>query len=236
MLTIAICEDDKMQQQEIEKYVRSLFMDEPIDIDVYDSGEDLLAGYKCGKKYSVILLDMQMKELDGIQTAKAIKEYDRHGTIIIITSVMEYAVKGYSVGAYEFILKPVNEKKLHHVLSQAIKEIQIRMNKSYLIKTRERTAVLKFSEVIYIESYKKKIIVHTELDDYENNENISSAERKLCSDGFVRISRFYLVNVHHICEIGVKEVLVSSGERLVYSDKYTDKIKRNYMAYLMGDM
>lgn len=236
MLTIAICEDNKMQQNEIERYVRNVYDDESVDIDIYDSGEALIEGYRMGKKYSIILLDMQMKELDGIETAKAIKEYDKYGLIIIITSVLEYAVRGYSIDAYDFLLKPVDEKKFSQILMNASKELQARLNKSYLVKTRDRMIALRLSDLVYVESNKKKVILHTDSDVYENSENISTAEKRLQSDGFIRISRFYLVNVHHITEIGIREIIVSTGERLVYSDKYAVKIKKKYMAYMMGDM
>jgi len=236
MLAIAICEDDKMQQIEIEKYVRDLLLDESIEIDLFDSGEELVAAYERGKKYSIILLDMQMKKLDGIQTAKLIKKHDKYGIIIIVTSVIEYAVEGYSIDAYDFILKPVDESKLHRVLAKAIDEIQVTMNKSYLIKSREKIIAIRLLDVLYFESNKKKVILHTSNNEYENNENISNVEKRLCKDGFIRISRFYLVNVHHIKEIGIREVVISNYERLIYSDKYADVIKNKYLVYMMGEM
>lgn len=236
MLTIAICEDDKYQQEELERLIKDTGLEESADIQKFNSGEELVQAYEAGKRFSIIMLDMQMNELDGIQTAEIIRKRDKECLIIIITSIMEYAVEGYSIDAYDFILKPVDENKFTRIFTKAIREIQTLANKVYTIQTRDLTLALRLSEIAYIESSRKHVIVHTEGKTYINNENISSAEAKLKNDGFVRISRYFLVNVNHIKEIGVKTLMLTSGEQLKYSEKFRDPIKREYMNFIMGDM
>jgi len=236
MLTIAICEDDKMQQQQYEKLIHGFGLSEAIDMEKFDSGEALVEAYKNEKRFALILLDMQMNQLDGIQTAEIIRKYDKKCLIIIITALMEYAVKGYSIDAYDFILKPVNETKFEKVFRKAIKEIQVVMNKTYIIQSRDKTLVLRLSEIIFIESKNKKVIIHTRENAYTSNERISFVEKELEKDGFTRISRYYLVNIYHIKEIGVKTIIVSTGEEINYSSKYRDKIKSEYMHYMMEDL
>jgi DNA-binding LytR/AlgR family response regulator len=236
MLSIAICEDDKEQQQYLEKQIEDFNILESMEILKYDSGTELIRAYEKALRFSIILLDMRMSGLDGIQTAEIVRKYDKNCLIIIITSTMEYAVDGYSINAYDFILKPVNKEKLEKVLRKAVNEIQSSMNKTYVINTRDKTTVLRLSELIYIESDKKRVIVYGLDKIYTNNENISSAEKRLSDQGFIRISRYYLVNLSHIKEIGVRNITLSTGDELCYSKKYREEIKKKYIEFVMGDM
>ena len=74
MISIAICEDDVMQQQVLEALLNEIGLKESLDIHKFKSGEDLIKSYEGGNKYSIVLLDMQLNEMDGIQTAKIIKQ------------------------------------------------------------------------------------------------------------------------------------------------------------------
>lgn len=236
MLTIAICEDDKIQQQQLEKLIFDIGLKESIKLDKFDSGEELVQAYEAEERYSIILLDMHMNELDGIQTAEIIRKWDKNCLMIIITSIVEYAVLGYSIDAYDFILKPVNKEEFVKKISKAIREIQVIMNKTYAIQTRDTTIALRLSNIIYIESRKKRVIVHTSEESFVNNQSINIVENELTDDGFIRISRFYLVNVNHIKEINVKTLTLTSELELNYSDKYRNAIKKEYMKFMMGDM
>lgn len=236
MLRIAICEDDKIQQKLIEDYIKTMILDQSYSIEKYDSGEDLSRAYEQGDRYSIIFLDMQMDALNGIQTAEIIREYDPTCIIIIVTSIIEYAVEGYSINAFDFILKPIDNKKIEKVLRSAMNKIKSDFVDAYLIQTRDATTVLKLSDVIYIESRGKKVVFYTENEQYLSNEKISSVEEKLSKLGFVRISRYYIVNLNHIKEIGVKSIQLTAGYALDYSKNQQREIKVAYMNYMMGDL
>lgn len=236
MLEIAICEDDIIQQQRLEVLLFEIGLKESVNLRKFDSGERLIKSYEAGDRYSIILLDMQLNELDGIQTAGIIRKYDKNCLIIIITSIMEYAVEGYSIDAYDFMLKPVDKVKFSRVINNAVKEIQVRMNKTYLIESRDKTKAIKLSEIQFIESNRNRVIIHTNKETYTNNESICSVEKKLGKDGFVRIGRYYIVNVYHVKEIDVKKLILITGEELNYSEKYRDNIKKEYLKFMMGDM
>lgn len=236
MIRIAICEDSKEQQDYLEKLVLSQKINGSIEIHKFDSGESLIAESDKGLDFSILLLDMKMRELDGIQTAKVVRKRNKKSIIIIVTSILEYAVDGYSVNAFDFILKPVDQDKFSKVFSNAIKKIQRDENKTYAVETRDKLSVLKLNQIMYFESCKKKVIVRCNDSDYTSNESITSVENKLSDHGFLRISRYYLVNMQHIEAFNVNEVLLSNEQSLVYSKKNVDELKRKYMEYMMEDM
>lgn len=236
MLRIAICDDEKQQQQIVEQHLTNGEISEGYEIHKFDSGEDLISSYEREERFSIILLDMKMNKLDGIQTAEIIRKYDNSCIIIIITSILEYAIKGYSIDAYDFILKPIDPYKFEKILRSAVKKLHSENNKTYNIQTRDKISFLRLSDIVYIESNRKKVTIHCVDCVYSNNENISMAENKLSADGFVRIGRYYLVNMLHIKEIAVKSILLSSGESLNYSKKHQKYIKKRYMDFMMEDM
>lgn len=236
MIRIAICEDNKEQQNHLEKLILSQEKKDSFEIHKFDSGENLIKEVDAGQSFPIILLDMKMKELDGIQTAEAIRKRNEKSIIIIVTSILEYAVDGYSVDAFDFILKPVAQDKFGKVFRKAIKKIQTDKKKTYVVETRDKLSVLKLNQIVYFESDKKKVTVHCKETIYSSNESISSVETKLFDQGFLRISRYYLVNMYYIEAFTGKDILLSTGENLIYSKKNVDELKRKYMDYMMEDM
>jgi len=235
-VNIAICDDLEQHQLEMKKIIRDLETDEKLRLCVFSSGEELLEAYEKNQRFSIILLDMQMKKLDGIQTAKVVREYDKDCIIIIVTSILEYAVEGYGINAFDFVLKSAVSEKLKDVLLKAIRNIKMYHNQSYLIQTRDKVAGVKLSEILYFESNGKKVIVNCDDKTLVNNESISVAQKKLISNGFIRVSRYYLVNMYHLKEIRVKSLVLSNGEVLNYSSKLKSELKEKYMEYMMEDI
>lgn len=235
-MKIAICEDEKEYQLMIEKLVRTFTGEEIIEQHFFSSGEELVQAYENKQRFSIIFLDMQMKELGGIETAKIIRKYDKKCVIIIITAILEYAMDGYSVNAFDFILKPINQDKFRKVLLKAIHKVKFFDHQTYVIETREKTQVLQLSDILYIESHGRKVILRQRDASYESNENISTVEKKLIEKGFLRISRYFLINIRHIKEIGVNDVQLSDGSLLTYSHKFANDIKRKYMIFMMEGM
>lgn len=236
MYKVAICEDNQDQKKYIKELIEKLEIPDIQEIDTFDSGETLVEAYKRGNQYSIILLDMQMDELNGIETGEIIQRYDKNVIIIIVTSILEYAVDGYSINAFDFILKPINEMKFQKILYKAIEQLKKRINRVYKISKRDKTELLKLSEIIYFESDRKKVKIHCLDRIVSNNESISEVEESIEKYNFMRISRFYLINLAYIKEIRSNDIVLSNGEILRYSSKLQKNIKKSYMNFMMGDI
>lgn len=234
-MNIAICEDDVTQQEILETLIQSLEIKLTYEIHKFSSGEELVKAYK-EAHFSIILLDMQMEGMDGIQTAKIIKSIDKKSIIIIVTSILEYAIEGYQVDAFDFLLKPVKKEKMEQVLKRAFDRIKNMEEQTFIIEKRNKTIVLSLPQIYYIESSGRKTNIVCETGSYISNISISEAENYLTSKGFVRISRYYLLNMKHIKEIGSKEILLHSGKTLVMGEKLRDNIKSVYMGYRMEEV
>ena len=232
-MNIAICEDEIEQQIILENMINSLELSYLYQIYRFSSGEELVEAYQNNLYFSIILLDMQMKYIDGIKTAEIIRNFDKNGIIIIITSILEYAIEGYGINAFDFILKPVKRDKLGHIFHRAIKQIQDCGKQTYVIETREKTIVLQLSRILYVESNGRSVDFICENEKYISNVNITNTEKQLISKGFIRISRYFLVNLGRVKAVGVKEVFLDTGKTLQMSEKLRREVKKQYMEFVM---
>lgn len=106
-MKIAICDDEK----EIRESLRNILEEyrEPLEqIDLYAGGEEFL---ECGKSYDLLFLDIDMKGINGIETARKIRLKDKKIKIVYVTAYKEYASQAFSVHAFGYLLKPIKKKK-----------------------------------------------------------------------------------------------------------------------------
>ncbi len=144
LLNIVICENDINDQEFINKNVIKILDDLKIEyeIKIYNSGENLIESYN--NDTDIILLDIQMDGIDGMETARKIREFDNRVEIIFITSFAEYALEGYEVKAYRYLLKPVKYDDLKVSLINCLSDINL-IKRSIVI--REGDTSIKLSEV-----------------------------------------------------------------------------------------
>jgi len=233
-MKIAICEDEQKQQEFLKDTLQRLKTKEQFQIFVFGSGEELIESYNSDYRYDIILLDVRMKGIDGIKTAEFVREYDPNCIIIIITSTIEYAVDGYGVNAFDFILKPVDEEKFKKVMKRAFLQMNKCKSMLYRIEDKGLSTVIKLEDINFIESHGRKVIVHCSNElEYVSNNNISDEEDRLITKGFLRVSRYYLVNLRHVKEILTKEIIMKNGATVPINQRNRKKIYDSFMNYMM---
>ena len=234
MIDIAICDDEKVIRERITDLVEKQGAD--CRIENFRVGNELLA---TGKHFDMIFLDIKMEGKNGIETARAIREYDRKAVIVFVTAMKEYVFEAFDVAAFHYLLKPIDEKKFTEVFENAAKEIQEQQKTqkaeapTLLIKVKNRNHMLKQNEIIFIENRANKIEIHTTKEVLETYYTMSKLEGELGSS-FYRCHRGYLVNMEHITEYSNDMIDMDNGERVYMAkDKYLEFVKE-YMRYL-GD-
>ncbi|HCP7039515.1 TPA: two-component system response regulator RgbR, partial [Clostridioides difficile] len=125
MIKIAVCEDEKETQLLIEDYLENILKDISIEYEIqkYISGEELLESNL--KDIDILLLDIKMEKLNGMDTARKIREVDDEMEIIFVTSLIDYVQEGYEVRAYRYLLKPIELEELKKHVLTCIKDIEI---------------------------------------------------------------------------------------------------------------
>lgn len=232
MIKIAICEDEKDQQELLKTYIDQIFegLSVKYKLEVFNSGEELLESYP--KDTDVLLLDIQMGQINGMDTARKIRTLDDKIEIIFITSLIEYALEGYEVRAYRYLIKPVKYENLKENIINCIKEIDIK-NKYIIVKEQGNQIKLDINKIMYIEVQKETITIHKLDEIYKINKTMSNIEKEIDCSRFFRCHKSFLVNLEHIKSIKQYIVILENSEEIPVSryrfketkDKFFDLIE-----------
>lgn len=219
---IAICDDEQNQIEYIASIVTSWsnHKGHSCEIRTFASAEAFLFEYEEDKAYDILLLDVEMKNMNGIELAKRIRKDNNRAEIIFITSHFEFVGEGYEVDALHYLIKPISAEKLTQVLTKAAEKISVEPP-SVVISCEGETVKLYEADIRYVESFLHYIVIHTKDNEYKIKENISVFENKV-SDVFYRIHRSYLVSLKHITRISRTSVNIGNTELPLSRGKYDD--------------
>lgn len=219
---IAICDDEQNQIEYITLIVAlwSAHEGHGCEIRTFASAEAFLFEYEEDKAYDILLLDVEMKNMNGIELAKRIRKDNNRAEIIFITSHFEFVGEGYEVDALHYLIKPISADKLMQVLAKAAEKLSVDPP-SVVISCDGETVKLYESDILYTESFLHYVIIHTKDKEYKIKENISVFENKL-SDDFYRIHRSYLVSLKYITRISRTSVNIGNTELPLSRGKYDD--------------
>ncbi|ERJ12260.1 LytR/AlgR family response regulator transcription factor [Haloplasma contractile] len=207
---IAIVEDVKKSRMKLEKYINKYAEENNEEFEVihFSDGDEITSDYEA--IYDIIFLDIEMKRLDGMSAAEKIRDFDKDVTIIFITNMSQYAIKGYSVDALNFLLKPVSYFVFSQELKRSIERIKSRENKFVILPTSKGKAKVKVTELLYIESFKHKLFFYTKSSEYTTYGTMKDMEKDLLSANFYRCNNCYLVNLAMVQGIEGEFAIVGS--------------------------
>ena len=232
-MRIAICDDEKIHREKIELHLERFHDLINHESGSYENGEALLTAYNNGKRFDVIFLDVKMKTIDGIETAREIRKLDQAVIIIFVSSILEYATRGYEVNAYRYMLKPVTEEAFDKAFLKVIQELESKQNENYVIKNRDGVIALRHTEIEYLESLGRKVIAHTKGEVFEFYARFSDEEIKLSNKNFVRIHKSILVNMEHIKLINKTNIELKNGAILPVSEKRRKDVFDKFTEFLV---
>ena len=198
MIRIAIVEDEEEYVQQLTDYLQEYQRNsnEEIAVTVYHDGDEITSKYK--SQFDIILMDIQMKFINGMTAAQEIRNIDSSVVIIFITNMTQYAIQGYKVGAMDYILKPISYFAFAERISQAITKLKKRDTHYVVVPIKGGVVRLDTADIYYIEVQGHNLIYHTCTGEYISPGTISAAEKALCSYGFSRGNKSYLINLAHV--------------------------------------
>lgn len=234
MLRIAICDDDLRELSLISELLNQYQTEkEPLlKYDAFSNAIDLLDAIK-RKDYHILMLDVLMPGLNGIEAAQEIRDFDKEIKIIFLSSSREFAVESYSVDAHYYMLKPVTAQKVFPILDGIFLEL-FRKEDFMHIKTSSSFTRIPYSKIEYLEVFNKKLLFH--LADgtiKEINGSLSNFEDILCCrDEFIKVHRSYIVNMESILSLSLKELTTLTRKTVPISRLLFRQVREAYMQYL----
>ena len=230
MYRFAICDDSQEDIKYIEKLIREWNKQTgyQIRIDRFPSGEAFLFAYEDDPGVDVLFLDIEMKELSGIELAQKLRELGSRVQIVFVTGYMEYIAQGYDVEALHYLLKPVTEEKLRGVLDRAMERLKNR-ERELVITMSEGIIRIPLTEIRYLEVLGNYVTIHGR-ESYSVKRTLSQLE-ELLDERFYRIHRSYIVNLQLVRKCTRTEVILKDDTALPLSRRNYEGLNRAMIKY-----
>ena len=231
MFYIAICDDEKVFLDSTRHILYSIFYElgEDVVINCFDSIAKLKAD---GQRYNLLILDIMLGDDNGIEFAERLREKGFETDIIFITSSPEFALAGYSVYPVDYILKPVNEKKLRETISRCLKKRQ--SVPALLINSKELGKVkVSADEIAYCEVMRTDIAVHRiNGSDITLVGTFSDFCARLPKKDFYRCHRSYVVNMKYVERIDRYSFTLQNGDTVPIAKNSYNDAKKYFVDYI----
>lgn len=237
MIRTAICDDEK----KVRAYLSTLIQSQPCSCEIveYASAKDCLADQR---EMDLLLLDIELNPgslgAGGMKLAQKIREraLSVQPVIIFVTGYEQYVFDAFDVGAFQYLMKPVDEKKFAQVFARAVEQIMAdRKNphraRTLMFRSSNINKAIPVDSIYYIESSNHKVVLHLRDGEFACYAKIRDLESEL-QDQFFRIHKGYLVNLSYVSAYSKIEVTLINGEKLLLSKyKYQDFVKA-YLRFL----
>lgn len=228
MLRIAICDDDKNIISEIKKCIES-YDGLKFKITTYEGGEKLLED---SEKFDVIFLDIDMPKIDGIETAKRIRNFDKAVKLIYITSYTDYMNLAFSVHAFGYLNKPVREEQIHSQLEEVL-SYPIEEKEEFLeFITTEGVVRLLPKEIYFFEYINRKVKLKTLNNIYILKDKITSIANEMRRYGFFMPHKSFTVNLFHVKSIKGYDIFMMDGSVIPLSQKKSTEFREEFNMFL----
>lgn len=228
-MKIAICDDEKFFRNELitnlNKYAKQHHTD--IICDEYSDGRELIASKN---NYDIIFMDYQMKNINGLDTAKKLRNNSNNTDIIFLTSYPHIVFDVFSVNAFRFLVKPLDYEKLSEALNDFKK---FRESDNYItIKTDDIVKKIHVKDIIYAEACDKYCYIRTTDENYLYKKTLSELEKILSPEHFFRSHRAFLVNMQHIISHTNTDIIFENNERALISKMKLSGFKSTFLNYV----
>lgn len=237
-MTICYCEDESAQAKAFAIKIDQWAKNKNIEVhaDLFESAEEYL--FKAEQNYyDVIFLDISMRGQNGMELARKIREKEKDVILVFVTSDASYVFDGYEVGAYRYLMKPVDEKKLWEILDYARTQKEVEEENYILVKKDSQSVRVNLKDIIYIEAQKHYVNLCM-----ENKEsiNIKTAFTELLqetqekSDTIFLTHRSYAVNIEKVVRIGRTECVLSDSSVIPVSRSFYKEVNEAFIKYHLG--
>ena len=208
---IAVCDDSTADTEYISSLVKRWADGSAhrVKTAAFPSAEAFLFAYEHERQYDIILLDIEMGKMNGLELAKVIRERDANVQLVFITGFPDYIAEGYDVAALHYLLKPVSYEKLSSVLDRAAGNIS-KAEKTFAVACGGEVRFVRLSDIYYIEAQKQYVLIHAKDGDFRMKMPLSDVAGSL-DEYFYRCQRSFIVNLYHVARIKKDAVTLKNG-------------------------
>ncbi|MCR5581784.1 MAG: LytTR family DNA-binding domain-containing protein [Pseudobutyrivibrio sp.] len=228
-MEVAVVDDIRAEAELLTKYLEDFSGEfaENFHVSTFDNGESFLECFK--GQYDLILMDIDMPGINGIDTARKIRDIDKDVVLMFVTAMPQYALSGYEVDAIDYVIKPVSYPDFALKLKKALRFVVMNKEEAPLmLQTASGIVSIAINDIYYVESSLHYCIYHTKDSEYRVRENISNAEKKLAPFHFARCNAGYLVALKHVkaimkddVQVGDYILKISRSKKASFTEEFT---------------
>ncbi len=215
MIQLAIVEDEDSYAQQLAEFVERYQSESGnyFKITRFRDGDEITNGYK--GQFDIILMDIEMKLMDGMTAAEEIRKLDQDVVIMFITNMTNYAIRGYQVDALDYVLKPVSYFAFSQKLDRALSRVKKDNSNIISIDLPSGVKKLDIDNIFYIESQGHNLVFYTNSGEFSIRAKISDFEQQLAPHHFFRSNKGYIVNLKYVDGVEKGECLIAGRQLLI---------------------
>ena len=235
MYQIALCENDKEDRQWMKDLLDRAFQEfkMPYYLTEYSSGEQFLQ-YMHPYVYDIVIFDIEMNKISGIEAAKRLRDVDKKVKIIFNTVHKENVFSSFYAEPLHYFIKPVKYENLKEILEKAIQDIKEKENRLFIFRFNNLLYSIPVSDIMYFESQKRVVNVVTVKESFSFYGKLDELETQDILRHFIRSAQSFLVNPEYIKAISNTNILLINSDSLPVSRGKYKQIKEQFMRYITG--
>lgn len=228
MLKIAVCDDEEAVFRELERVIQAGGMLH--ETDFYSSGESLTSSRK---QYDLIFLDVDMRGMNGLETARILRKRDKQVKIVYLTAYEEYRDYAFSVHAFGYLVKPVKKESILRTLREAV-EYTKKEEPPSLIRLETENGIIQADtrDLLYLEYLERKICIHTKAGLLWMKGSITAQAERLKPWHFSMPHKSFVVNLAKIKSLRGYEIELMDGSIVPLSQKKSAAFRKEFGRYL----
>lgn len=233
MLRVAVCDDDQAISNSYRDRIKALFESKHVDATIfnYTKGSKLIVD--CGEEpFDLIFLDIDMPEMSGFDVAVKINEISDDPVIIFVTNEEQLVYRSLRYSPFRFIRKTYFVAELNEAIVSFL-DLHFKRSKTQVFNcVNGELVAINIKDIMYIESNKHKVTVHTQKKDIVTKAKISELEDNLKNFGFIRVHIGYLINMKYIFTIEKTEIIFMNQTSVPMSRHRTEQVKTEFQKYI----
>ncbi len=234
VIHVAIVEDEEIHQQALREHLLRYAGENDVTFDIRMFANPILLLENYRPVYDLIFLDIQMPDLNGMETARKLRAVDQNVLLIFVTSLAQYAIEGYEVAAVDYILKPVQYFSFAMRLTKAIWRINAGADEAVQVANSSGTTRIRLWDILYVEISGHAMTYHTHEGAVSGTGTLSALEEKLRGKSFARCNSCYLVNLAYVDTVKGYQLLLKNGTELQISQPKKKSFMQAVAAYEAG--
>ncbi len=231
LIRVAIVDDDQSCINKLKELILLYGKEngEEFRIATFTNGVNFISEYTA--EYDLVLMDIDMPHLSGMETAKLLRKVDSRVALIFVTNLALYAVMGYEVEAMDFIIKPVEQKIFFSKLKRILPRIKTEDVPFLMVNTKLGIARVYITDIYYISVKGRYVVLHTRNGDVDMHISMKEIEKKLSGYNFVRGDNSSMVNLMYVSAV-TNEGAIVNGELVPASRNRKKALMDAFTLYL----